>query len=80
MEGVLGDLMDAMRVITFRLVTTSRTTSCSSPEYRSSVFSRKITMSILTSENRVSTPGSDRTGRTFANRSSLFRNATLTLV
>ena len=37
---------EAVRVITLRLVTTSFTISCSRPEYRSSVFSRKITMSI----------------------------------
>src|SRR3984957_8226103 len=36
-------------------------------------------MSIFTSENRVATPGSDRTGLTFAYRSSFFRSATLTL-
>ena len=36
-------------------------------------------MSIFTSENRVATPGSDRTGLTFAYKSSLFRKATLTL-
>src|SRR5580698_4127704 len=71
--------MDATRVITFRLVTTSFTTSCSSPEYRSSVFSRKITMPIFTSENRDATPGSDRTGLTLAYKSSRFRSATLTL-
>ena len=38
--------MEAVLVITFRLSTTSVTTSCSMPEYRSSVFSRKITRSI----------------------------------
>ena len=55
-----------MRVITFRLVTTSFTTSCSRPEYKSSVFSRKITMSIFTSSKRVFRPGSECTGRTLA--------------
>ncbi len=72
--------MDAVRVITFSLVTTSFTTSCSRPEYRSSVFSRKMTMSILTSDETRLIPGIVRTGRTFAYRSSCYRSATLTLV
>ena len=71
--------MDATRVITFKLVTTSFTTSCSRPEYKSSVFSRKITMSISTSSKRVFNPGSECTGRTLANRSKCLRSATLTL-
>ena len=64
----------------FKLSTTSLTTSCSRPEYRSSVFSRKITMSIFTSWKRVFKPGSVNTGRTLANRSSCLRMATLTLL
>ena len=70
---------EAVRVITFRLVTTSLTISCSSPEYRSSVFSRKITMSIAVALKRDWMPGSVRTGRTLANRSSVLRRATFTL-
>ena len=51
--------------------------SNSIPWYRSSVFSRTITRS--TSPCRVVTPGSDRAGRTAANRSRPWRSATFTL-
>ena len=70
--------VDARSVMIFRLSTTPGTTSCSSPAYRSSVFSRTMTRS--TPSKRAFTPGRFDTGRRFAYRSSAFRRPTFTLV
>src|SRR5580692_1988793 len=73
----LAILVEAFSVMIFRLSTTPGTTSCSSPEYKSSVFSRTITTS--TPSKCDFTPGKFFTGRRFAYNSRLLRNATFTL-
>ena len=70
--------VEAFSVMIFRLSTTPGTTSCSRPEYRSSVFSRTMTRS--TFEKRLATPGRFETGRRFAYSSSALRSPTFTLV
>ena len=56
--------VEARSVMIFRLSTTPGTTSCSRPEYRSSVFSRTMTRS--TPVNAAGDAGRFRTGRRFA--------------
>ena len=70
--------VEARSVMIFRLSTTPGTTSCSRPEYKSSVFSRTMTRSTCSKRDR--TCGRLETGRRFAYRSSAFRSPTFTLV